>query len=350
MKVRKGFIATGSFLLIVLSTSPAWGQQFTFDWCGLSRGAGSSTSRLAAEAKRIVLSTQSLKRVDAGNKRSSRCPAGDLSAQRDFDPTEPVAVRGLHSHTPSVQTPAPAEPDAGELAKKLSNPVASLISIPFQSNFDFKMGTGSGWRYTMNFQPVLPISLSPKWNMISRTIVPIIHQSNVSSAGKSESGIGDITQSLFFSPAEPKRFIWAVGPVFLIPTATNDLLGTEKFGLGPTFLILKQDHGWTYGALTNHIWSVAGSDTRADVNSTFLQPILSYNTLDGWTYGLNAETSYDWVGNHWSVPIHASVSKLIKFGKHPVSIGGGMRCWANSPPGGPGGCGLRFIVTPLIPK
>lgn len=224
-----------------------------------------------------------------------------------------VTAAGQSSSEDDSQTSSPAGADAQELAKKLSNPVASLISVPFQQNFDFGMGTGSGWRSTLNFQPVIPFVLSPKWNLISRTIAPIIHQHNVAGTG-SQTGLGDITQSFFFSPRESKRFIWAVGPVLSIPTATDDLLGTEKFGVGPTFLILKQKKEWTYGALTNHIWSVAGSDSRANVNNTFIQPFLAYNTKDAWTYGLNAESSYDWVGNHWSVPIHFTVSKLIKFG------------------------------------
>jgi hypothetical protein len=232
------------------------------------------------------------------------------------------------------QDQTPTGSDAGELAKKLSNPVASLISIPFQSNFDFGMGSGSGWRYTLNFQPVIPVVLSPKWNLISRTILPIIHQHNVAGTG-SQSGLGDLSQSLFFSPTDSKKFIWGVGPQLLIPTATNDLLGTQKFAIGPTLLILKQEHGWTYGALTNHVWSVAGNDTREDVNSTFLQPFLSYNTKDAWTYSLNTESSYDWVANHWSIPIHITVSKLIKFGNRPVSFGAALRCWATSPAGGP---------------
>ena len=156
--------------------------------------------------------------------------------------------------------------DSHELAKKLSNPVASLISVPFQQNFDFGMGAGSGWRSTLNIQPVIPVSLSPKWNVISRTILPIIHQHNVVPNG-SQTGIGDITQSFFFSPTDSKRVIWGAGPVLLIPTATDDAPGTEKFGIGPTALVLKQQGGWTYGALVNHIWSVAGSATRSDVNS-----------------------------------------------------------------------------------
>lgn len=239
--------------------------------------------------------------------------------------------------------------DSHELAKKLSNPVASLISVPFQQNFDFGMGAGSGWRSTLNIQPVIPVSLSPKWNVISRTILPIIHQHNVIPTS-SQTGIGDITQSFFFSPTDSKRVIWGAGPVLLIPTATDDALGTEKFGIGPTALVLKQQGGWTYGALVNHIWSVAGSDTRSDVSSTFLQPFLAYNTKDAWTFTVNTESSYDWEGNHWNVPIHFVITKLIKIGHQPVSVGGGIRCWAASSPGGPENCGLRMIFTPLFPK
>ncbi len=235
-------------------------------------------------------------------------------------------VLGLVGATASQTTNDAAESqpgcDAHELAKKLSNPVASLISFPFR--------------------------LNSRWNVISRTIVPVIHQHNVANIG-TQSGLGDVTQSFFFAPSENKTFIRAVGPALLIPTATDDFLGTKKFGMGPTVLALKQEHGWTYGALTNHIWSFAGSDDRASVNSTFIQPFLSYNTRDAWTYNINAESSYDWTGNHWSVPIHFTVSK-VRFGKQPVSFGGGLRCWATSPAGGPEGCGLRIPVTPLFPK
>lgn len=194
----------------------------------------------------------------------------------------PTASQTTDNSQPQTQTESGA--DAHELAKKLSNPVASLISFPLQSNFDFGMGTGSGWRYTLNIQPVVPFSLNSKWNLISRTILPVIHQHNVANTG-TQSGLGDITQSFFFATSKENGLTWAAGPVLLIPTATDDLLGTEKFGVGPTVLALKQQGGWTYGALTNHIWSVAGDDNRASVSSTFVQPFLAYNTRDAWTYG-----------------------------------------------------------------
>ena len=246
--------------------------------------------------------------------------------------------------------PQPAGNDSQELAKKLANPVASMISVPFQNNFDFGLGANKdGFRYTMNFQPVIPVRLNKDWNLILRTIVPIIHQSDVV-PGTSQSDLGDIVQSFFFSPNKTKPFVWAVGPVLLYPSGTDRLLGTGKFGAGPTFLILKQKKQWTVGTLMNHIWSVAGDSARSDVSSTFVQPFISYTTRTAWTFSINTESTYDWVSKQWSVPVNISVSKLVRFGRQPVSFGGGPKCWATSPAGGAQSCGLRFTVTPLFPK
>ena len=256
----------------------------------------------------------------------------------------------LSSESSQDQAQPSAATEAQELAKKLSNPVASLISLPMQSNFDVGMGDGSGWRYTLNVQPVIPIALSPNWNLISRTIIPIIHQGNVTGPNTSQSGLGDTVQSLFFSPNKTEPFIWAVGPVILIPTATDAALGAQKWGLGPTALALKQKKGWTYGVLANHIWSVAGKSNRAHVNATFVQPFLSYSTKDAWTYSLNTESTYDWNGGSWSIPINPFISKLVRFGKQPISFGGGVKCWVTTPTGGPEACGLRIVVTALFPK
>jgi len=261
--------------------------------------------------------------------------------------TEPASDA---SHVDPDQASPAAPQDASELAKKLSNPVSSLITLPIQTNFDFRMGTGSGWRNTTNVQPVIPVALNKDWNLISRTIVPIIHQGNVTAPGASQTGLGDTVQSFFFSPNKTEPFIWGVGPAILIPTATNSFLGSKQLGLGPTFVVLKQQSGWTVGTLWNHIWRVAGGSDRPKVNSDFIQPFLNYSTKDGWTYGVNTEATYDWTQNHWGVPIHFTIQKVVRFGPHPVQFTGAMRCWATSAPGGPEGCGFRMAVTPLFPK
>jgi hypothetical protein len=240
-----------------------------------------------------------------------------------------------------------------DLAQQLSNPVAALVSVPFQFNYDSNIGANrSGDKYLLNFQPVIPFHLNDSWNLISRTIVPMVSQSDIAQGSGSQTGLGDVVQSFFFSPQKPtdSGLIWGVGPVFLLPTDTDPLLGARKWGAGPTAVLLWQSHGWTYGALVNHIWSFAGERNRQNVDSTFLQPFLNYTTKDAWTFGLNTESTYDWTHHQWSTPINATVSKLIKVGHQPVSLGAGVRYWAASPDSGPHGWGARFVVTLLFPK
>ena len=240
-----------------------------------------------------------------------------------------------------------------DLAKQLSNPVAALISVPLQYNYDQDIGPArDGRKNYVNVQPVVPISLSAEWNVISRTILPVVDQQDVTGPGRHQSGIGDIAQSFFFSPKEPTSsgLIWGVGPVLLLPTGSDDALSARKWGAGPTGVVLKQDGPWTYGALANHIWSFAGDSDRASVSATFVQPFLSYTTPDAWTYTLNTESTYDWRARQWSVPINALITKLVKVGTQPLSIGGGVRYWAEGPDAGPHGWGARLVLTLLFPK
>jgi hypothetical protein len=281
----------------------------------------------------------------------SRFTVSSESGQLLFTQYHVMAARGNVANDETAKTQQPtSQADTAELAKKLANPVASLISFPIQTNFDFRMGSGSGWRTTTNVQPVIPIALNKDWNLISRTILPIIHQGNVTAPGVGQNGLGDVVQSLFISPNKTEPFIWGVGPAILVPTATNSAFASKQLGLGPTVVVLKQQRGWTVGALWNHIWKVAGSSERPKVNSDFIQPFLSYSTKDGWSYTLNTESTYDWTRKAWGLPIHFQVTKIVRFGKQPISFGGAMRCWATSPSGGPEGCGLRMIVTGIFPK
>ena len=261
------------------------------------------------------------------------------------------------SPSASATNNAPAEQptgDAEQLAKKLSNPVASLISVPLQSNFDFDIRPqDDGWRYQLNIQPVIPVSISEDWNVISRTILPIVSQYDIFPGAGDQFGSGDTTQSLFLSPKAPSSFgglIWGIGPAFLLPTASDDLLGSGKFGVGPTGVVLKQAGPWTLGMLANQIWSVAGEDDRADVSNLFLQPFVAYTTKDAWTFTLNTESNYNWKTEQWSVPVNAQVTKLVKIGSQPISLGAGVRYWATSPETGPEGVGFRTIVTFLFPE
>src|SRR3954453_219028 len=157
--------------------------------------------------------------------------------------------------------------DAADVAKKLANPIASLSSIPFQYNMDVGIGVNNGWRNTLNFQPVVPIKLSDKLNLIGRWVQPIVFQQNVMNEKTYQGGLGDAVVSTFLSPSRVVNgFTWGAGPVFLVPVATSSMLAGKKFGVGPTAVALKQTNGWTIGALVNQIWSVAGNSDRPDVN------------------------------------------------------------------------------------
>ncbi len=237
-----------------------------------------------------------------------------------------------------------------DLAKKLANPISNLISVPIQSNLDFGVGPGDGTVWKTNIQPVIPLSISEDWSLISRTILPVIDQQGLAATGDSLDafGLGDITQSVFFSPKESSP-IWGIGPVFLLPTATDDLLGTGKWGAGPTAVVLKQQGSWTYGALVNHIWDFAGDSNRNPVNSTFLQPFVSYITPTHTTFTLNTETSYDWENEQWSVPINFQVSQVFKIGSQAMQAFVGARYYAETPANGPE-WGMRFGLTFLFPN
>jgi hypothetical protein len=187
--------------------------------------------------------------------------------------------------------------------------------------------------------------------VVIRTILPVVQQNRTSPQSGAALGLSDTTQSFFFTPGPtPGGFIWAVGPAFLWPTGTHDL-GSRKWGAGPTFIVLEQTGGWTYGMLANHIWSYADTDDAhaPEVNQTFLQPFLSWTSAKHTTFGVNTESSYNWMTRDWTVPVNLTVAQLVRFGHQPVQLTAGVRAYAVSPEHGPG-WGLRFAVTFLFPS
>jgi hypothetical protein len=244
---------------------------------------------------------------------------------------------------------AAAESDE-ELAKKSLNPVAAMISLPLQFNQDYGIGPADAKRTTLNIQPVIPVSVSQETNVIIRTIVPLIDAESPLAGGDDKSGLGDITQSFFISPKDlVGGWIVGFGPVFLYPTASEDELGGKKWGAGPTGVVLRQESGFTYGLLFNHIWSFAGDDKRADISATFLQPFLSYTTKTYTSLGVNTESTYDWENKQWTVPINATLTQILKISGQPLSLQLGYRYYTEAPDGGPD-WGLRFAITFLFPK
>lgn len=240
---------------------------------------------------------------------------------------------------------------AQELADKLSNPVANLISVPFQNNIDYGIGPHKGSKYTINFQPVIPIQLSPDLNLITRYIIPIVDQRDITGENSSEFGLSDATISAWFSPTHSNNgLIWGAGPAFLIPIGTNDFLSTRKWAVGPTALALRQAHGLTYGFLVNQLWSFAGDETRSDVNQMFLQPFFSKSWKSGASMTLNSEITFNWETGTTSAYFNPIVSGVTKFGKQTASLSVGPRIPLGGREDIMADWGLRAALTLVFPK
>jgi len=267
----------------------------------------------------------------------------------------PAQAPAPAASAPVAGQDAPADPYAApgspeELALQLANPVASLISLPMQNNIDYGIGLTDTHRYTLNVQPVIPFSLNADWNLITRTIMPIVSAGSPAPGVEGATGFGDIVQSFFFSPQRPVGgMIIGVGPALMYATATDDILGTGKWAAGPTVVVLRQTGPLTVGALVNHLKAYAGDDARSDVNATFINPFLTYLTRTKTTFAVSPELTYDWEGSQWIAPINFTVSQLLLVGRRPISVFAGVRVYADAPPLGPE-WGVRFGVTLLFPR
>lgn len=221
-------------------------------------------------------------------------------------------------------SPAHAELSAEELAKLAQNPVGNLISVPFQNNTNFNVGPENGTQNILNIQPVIPISINKDWNIITRTIVPVIWNPSLGPTVPSKDGVGDTVFTAFLSPANPGHLIWGAGPVVQIPTNTSDELGNKNWGLGPSFVVLHLDHGdpWVYGVLVNNIWSLSSSKQGGSYNNGLIQPFLNYNFKGGLYLTTSPILTVDWKadsGQRWVVPLGGGVGKIFHLGRLPVN-------------------------------
>ncbi len=236
-----------------------------------------------------------------------------------------------------------------DLEKQIQNPVASLISVPLQYNVDTGIGTFDRMRNTLNIQPVYPASLGNA-TLITRASVPIIRQPT--SATDSQAGLGDINLSLFLTPAQPGKVIYAGGLAMGLPTATDDVLGTKKLSLGPSVLALLQPGTWTIGVLIQNTWSVAGDEARSDVNLLFSQVFVTKNLTNGWYVNSAPVITANWEadsGDQWTVPLGLGAGRLTRFGTTPVNIQVGAYRYVVSPDGGPD-WQFRAQIVLLFPK
>jgi hypothetical protein len=260
-----------------------------------------------------------------------------------------VAVSAMVAATAlTIAVPVAAQ-TAEELAKQTQNPVASLISLPLQGNWDFGIGDRKATSTLLNVQPVIPFGVSKSTNVILRVIMPLTSQPGPDGTAPRINGMGDIVATAFFSPTKTGKIIWGVGPVVLLPAATSNALGSEKFGIGPSVVVLTQPGKWTVGLLFNQIWSTSGSTDRADVNQTFLQPFANYNLGGGLSAGVSMEASANWEADEtWTVPVLFNVAKVTRLGKRPVSLA--MAVGPIASPEGAANWRFRLAATFLFPR
>ena len=249
-------------------------------------------------------------------------------------------------------TLAKAEDDS-ELAKKSQNPVADLISVPFQNNMNFGLEPNHRMQNVLNVQPVIPFNLTDNWNLITRTIMPIIKQPDLRTTSDDTWGIGDINMSLFLSPAKNEGLIWGAGPILQFPTGTDEVLSTRKWAAGPSGVGLYMHGPWVVGLLANNIWSYAGNNDRKDVSQFLAQYFVNYNLPNAWYLTSAPIITANWKaegkGNKWTVPVGGGFGKVFRIGKLPFN--GSVAAFSNVVrPDGAADWTLRIQLAVLLPK
>lgn len=209
------------------------------------------------------------------------------------------------------------------LAKIAQNPVSDVVTVPFQNNTNFNYGLYHRTQDILNIQPVIPIAINSQLNLITRTILPVMHQPELFRRYGIHNGIGDLNPTFLFTPLLSKKVIWGLGPTFLIPTASQSPLGTGKWGIGPAGVFVINSGQWVVGAITNNIWSFAGQDNRPSVNLLTFQYFINYNLRKGWYLVSAPIINANWQvasKERWTIPFGAGVGRAFKMGNQPMNI------------------------------
>ena len=249
--------------------------------------------------------------------------AGILAAQ---DGAAPGSVSHGSADDGELVAEYEADPTPGgteALAKASQNPVADMISLPFQNNLTFPTGPNDNAQWVLNVQPVIPINLTEDLNLITRTILPVVNAPSPASGVSSDFGIGNLQFTGFFSPAESDGPIWGIGPVLQFPTASSARLGSDKWTAGPSGVLLSMNGPWVVGALVQNVWSYAGPSDAADVNAFLFQPFLNYNMPKGWYLTASPVLTADWEANaddRWTIPLGGGIGRIMRIGSQPVNM------------------------------
>jgi hypothetical protein len=212
--------------------------------------------------------------------------------------------------------------ESSEIAKQAQNPIANLISVPLESDFLPQTGINGQDSYVLQIKPVVPFHLSSEWNLITRTIIPVIQEPEPVPGVSGTSGLGDVQESLFFSPTKAGAVIWGVGPVISLPTATQGILGTKKVSIGPTVVVLRSRGHWLFGSLAQNLFSVAGPSARAQLNQMLIQPFANYNMRHGWYFTSSPVITANWkasAAQTWTVPVGGGAGRIVRLGELPVN-------------------------------
>lgn len=219
-----------------------------------------------------------------------------------------------------TQAIVPAWSQNSDIAKQAQNPIARLISVPLENDFNPKTGVNKEDSYILQMKPVVPFNLSRNWNLITRTIIPVIQTPDPAPGVDGASGLGDISLSLFLSPAKVGSIIWGAGPIASFPTSSDDILGTKKLSVGPTVVALRSQGHWLYGTLVYNVFSVAGPAARADVNQMLMQPFVNYNLRHKWYLTSSPYVTANWEkrrSDRWTVPVGGGVGRIVRVGNFP---------------------------------